>query len=210
MEAARQRNPRSTRDRILDAAERAFVAHGFGEASLRDVARDAGVTRSLIHHHFRSKDDLWTAVLEQRFAAYFDYQHAVLDRPDLDADDLAESLRSMFRFLEGNPEVARLHGWSNAGSGGGFPDSGALTARGVERLHGMQREGKLRADLDPASVMAAFFALAEHWFQGRDGLRHRFGDALPDDSTYLETAARLLLGGVRSCPDEGPPLRGSS
>ena len=106
-------------------------------------------------------------------------------------------LRSMFGFLERNPAVSRLHAWTNAGVGGGYPETRDLTARGVEQLRKMQSEGTLRADLDPASVMAAFFGLVEHWFQARAGLRGRFGEALPDDATYLETAVGILLRGVQ-------------
>jgi TetR/AcrR family transcriptional regulator len=188
---------RSTHDLILDAAERLFVARGFGETALRDVARDAGVTRSLIHHHFSSKEGLWRAVLDRRFAAYVKMQHGVLDRPDLDADDFAESLRSLFAFHARNPDVSRLQAWTNAGAGADYPETRELTERGVAQLRKMQADETLRADLDPAAVMAAFFGLVEHWFQARAGLRGRFGEALPDDATYLETAARILLRGVQ-------------
>ncbi len=189
--------PSSTREAILDAAERLFAERGFGETALRDVAAQAGVTRSLIHHHFGSKEGLWQEVVGRRFRPYARVQHGVLDREELGAEDLAESLGMMFRFLTDNPPVSRLHGWTNAGAGGGFPESGDLTTRGVARLREMQRAGKLRADLDPAAVLAAFFGLVEHWFQARPALRARFGDGLPDDDTYLETAMRMLLDGVR-------------
>ncbi len=200
MEAPEASSPpaaQPTRDLILDAAERLFAARGVGETALRDVAREAGVTRSLIHHHFGSKEGLWQAALDRRFAAYVKLQHGVLDRPDLDSDDFADSLRSMFAFLASQPAVSRLQAWSNAGAGGGSPETGDLTARGVAQLRKMQGEGTLRTDLDPAAVMAAFFGLVEHWFQARASLRERFGDALPDDARYIETAVKILMRGVK-------------
>jgi hypothetical protein len=136
-------------------------------------------------------------VLDRRFAAYVKMQHGVLDRPDLDADDFAESLRSLFAFHARNPDVSRLQAWTNAGAGADYPETRELTERGVAQLRKMQADETLRADLDPAAVMAAFFGLVEHWFQARAGLRGRFGEALPDDATYLETAARILLRGVQ-------------
>ena len=53
------------KERILDAAEREFAAHGFHGASLRSVTRDAGVNVASIHYHFGSKEALLRATLER-------------------------------------------------------------------------------------------------------------------------------------------------
>jgi TetR/AcrR family transcriptional regulator, repressor for neighboring sulfatase len=47
---------------VLDAAARRFAAEG-PDASLRDIADDAGVNLGLIHRHIGNKDDLLRAVL---------------------------------------------------------------------------------------------------------------------------------------------------
>jgi AcrR family transcriptional regulator len=48
---------------ILVAAHRHFAQHGFRGASLRDIARDAGVSLTLLNHHFGSKHQLMAAVI---------------------------------------------------------------------------------------------------------------------------------------------------
>ena len=53
------------KERILDAAEREFAAHGFHGASLRSVTRGAGVNVASIHYHFGSKEALLRATLER-------------------------------------------------------------------------------------------------------------------------------------------------
>jgi AcrR family transcriptional regulator len=53
------------KERILDAAEREFAAHGFHGASLRSVTRAAGVNVASIHYHFGSKEALLRATLER-------------------------------------------------------------------------------------------------------------------------------------------------
>jgi AcrR family transcriptional regulator len=55
--------------RILDAAARAFAAHGYLAASLRDIAKEAGCSLTLLDHHFGNKADLLRAVVEGQHAA---------------------------------------------------------------------------------------------------------------------------------------------
>ncbi len=52
------------RDRILDSAARAFAAHGYRASSLRDIARDAGCSLTLLDHHFGGKGLLLEAVVK--------------------------------------------------------------------------------------------------------------------------------------------------
>src|SRR4051812_30961026 len=49
---------------ILHAANHHFAHHGYRGASLRDIARDAGVSLTLLSHHFGSKLQLLAAVIE--------------------------------------------------------------------------------------------------------------------------------------------------
>ena len=67
---ARTRNPEATRAAILDAAEKIFLGKGYGEASMSQIAAEAGVTKSLLHHYFGSKENLWTEVKTRRFSIY--------------------------------------------------------------------------------------------------------------------------------------------
>ena len=48
---------------ILDAARRVFVRSGPAEASTSEIAREAGVTRGLVHHYFGTKRELYLAVV---------------------------------------------------------------------------------------------------------------------------------------------------
>lgn len=60
----RQRGNRSTRDVILDAAERRFADRGFDGVSVREIAADAGLkNQASLYHHFRNKKSLYEAVL---------------------------------------------------------------------------------------------------------------------------------------------------
>ena len=53
-----------TRDMILNAARARFADQGYSGASLRAIARDAGVDASMVSHFFGSKAGLFGAVIE--------------------------------------------------------------------------------------------------------------------------------------------------
>ncbi|HEY4125507.1 MAG TPA: helix-turn-helix domain-containing protein [Rhizomicrobium sp.] len=49
---------------ILKAARKLFAAQGFDAASIDDIAAEAGVAKGAVYHHFESKEELFTQVLE--------------------------------------------------------------------------------------------------------------------------------------------------
>lgn len=55
----------ATRQRIIDAAVDLFTDHGFSATGLNDVAERAQITPGAFYYHFRSKDELASAIIEQ-------------------------------------------------------------------------------------------------------------------------------------------------
>jgi AcrR family transcriptional regulator len=53
-----------TRGAILAAARESFTASGYDRASIRDIARRAGVDPALVHHYFGTKHELFTEAIE--------------------------------------------------------------------------------------------------------------------------------------------------
>jgi len=61
--------PPSTRDAILDAAERRFAERGFAGVSMREIAADAGLrNQASLYHHFTDKRALYEAALARGVA----------------------------------------------------------------------------------------------------------------------------------------------
>ena len=56
----------STKDRILNAAERLFARDGIEATSLRVITAEAGVNLAAVNYHFQSKDALVRAVMARR------------------------------------------------------------------------------------------------------------------------------------------------
>jgi AcrR family transcriptional regulator len=62
------RPKRTTKDKLMDAAEKLFARRGFYGSSLRDITTAAGVDLALVNYHFGSKKQLLIAVIERRGA----------------------------------------------------------------------------------------------------------------------------------------------
>jgi TetR/AcrR family transcriptional regulator, transcriptional repressor for nem operon len=63
--AARPRDPERTRERLLQAAAREIYRSGFQSASLDGILASAGVTKGALYHHFKNKEALGYAVVEE-------------------------------------------------------------------------------------------------------------------------------------------------
>jgi AcrR family transcriptional regulator len=64
-----------TRERILDIAERAVLAKGFGATSIDELVSEAGITKGGFFYHFQDKNQLARALLQR----YLERDEAVLD-----------------------------------------------------------------------------------------------------------------------------------
>src|SRR5262245_13133337 len=60
-----------SRDEILKAAIQLFANRGFHETSMSEVAREAHVSKALIFWHFKTKEELFVAVLNRLLKPYF-------------------------------------------------------------------------------------------------------------------------------------------
>jgi AcrR family transcriptional regulator len=94
------------RERILSAAIRAFSEVGYAGATTAGIAREAGVTQPLVHHHFGSKEGLWRAAVD----AVFSKVPRFTATPDGASPHKAVSavVERFVRFVAAHPEATRI------------------------------------------------------------------------------------------------------
>jgi AcrR family transcriptional regulator len=113
----------TTKERILDAAERLFAEKGVDATSLRQVTGAAGVNVAAIHYHFGSKEELLRAVIGRRFDPVNQERMKQLDR--LETADVPPDVEAILRaFLE--PALDTLDA---------LGEQGSLLARLVARIY---------------------------------------------------------------------------
>lgn len=63
---ARNKYPEETHKRILDVSTKLFFEKGYDKTSLQDIVDElGGMTKGAIYHHFRSKEEIFIAVMER-------------------------------------------------------------------------------------------------------------------------------------------------
>jgi TetR/AcrR family transcriptional repressor of nem operon len=68
----RNRDGRTTRDALVAGALRLMEVRGYQNTSLDDVLREAGVGKGNFYYHFRSKEDLGHAILDQIIGSFLE------------------------------------------------------------------------------------------------------------------------------------------
>ena len=198
---ASKRDPEATKAALLQAAEDIFLKQGFGNTSLSQIAKKAGVTKSLIHHYFGSKSNLWSEVKHRRFSQYITRQLEMLSQMEPTADLLTDSIRFYFGFIMEHPEIVQIMVWM-------FLEEPIeeyvkpvreLSRLGVEKIKAAQEKGELRKDIDARFILFSFLGLAQGWVQGKGHFLYDFGDEdLPDDldGAYLADMLKIFTKGV--------------
>ena len=92
-----------TRAALLRAAGRVFAEHGFHRATLEAVAAGAGVSKGALFHYFRSKEQLFLALLEDRLGAGVSDVEAVIAERGTDSGQLGAATETFLRRINSDP-----------------------------------------------------------------------------------------------------------
>jgi AcrR family transcriptional regulator len=92
------RSDRLKRRQILEGARRMFLAQGFDAASMGAIAREAAVSKGTLYVYFRSKEELFEAIVEEQCRAEAE-QIFTLDRQAPIASELQRVGEELTRFL---------------------------------------------------------------------------------------------------------------
>ena len=167
-----------TRNAILDATVRVFAAKGAANASLTDIAREAGVTRGAIYWHFTNKADLLNALWDEVLLLYTPLARASESR---DEPDPLGRLRELYvRFLGRLAEDPRQQQLIRIlfDQGSGSEDINLIRSRHLQTLHQRNRSvqtvlrnaidrGQLSPDLDvrlgTIAVVSFIHGLIANW-----------------------------------------------
>ena len=99
------RLPRSARRKqLLAAAQEVFVAQGYHDTSMEDIADRAGVSKPVLYQHFPGKLELYLALLDTQAEALSQAVHDALAKTDDNQQRIHGVLSAYFTFVDRDDE----------------------------------------------------------------------------------------------------------
>ncbi len=164
----RRRDPETTRRDILKAAEKLFIEQGYGATSLSQIGQCACAHKSLILHHFDSKEGLWQAVKNCCFQAFVEEQKALYRDGEVSVKELEQTVSAYFYLLQRNPKMVQLLSWAELERDlncSQFDEERLATFH--RRLQQAQDRGLLREDINTAHLLLLVINASTQWFEAR-------------------------------------------
>ena len=189
---------------ILAAAESVFAEHGFGGATMAEIAARAGVPKPNVHYYFPSKAKLYRAVIERVLTAWLDAADS-FDANDEPAEALAAYIATKMELAREMPLSSRI--WaSEIMRGAPFIQDFLETTltQWVSSRDKVVRKwiaaGKVRP-IEPKFLFYMIWATTQHYANAAHEVATLEG-GMPLDETGFEAAKRqvvdMILGGVLS------------
>ena len=97
---------KTTRDHIVEAADRLFYRQGYEHTSFSDIADAVQITRGNFYYHFKSKDEILDAVINVRLAN----TRKMLEQWEIEGKQPADRIRSFIHMLIANRAHIKRYG----------------------------------------------------------------------------------------------------
>jgi AcrR family transcriptional regulator len=135
---------RATRDRILDAGLNLLSTSGFTGVTIGALASQVGISKSGLFAHFKSKEDIDIALLQQMFEV-------------AQENILGPAMRAQHGLSRLTVLVENWFGWSTkAGLAGGCPDAAGMFE--LDDIEGPVREKLLQIEKQWNETLKQFIA----------------------------------------------------
>jgi len=99
-------NDKTTRDHIIEAADQLFYRQGYEHTSFSDIADVVRISRGNFYFHFKTKDDILDAVINERLAN----TRTMLERWEIEGKNPADRIRNFINILIANRADIKRYG----------------------------------------------------------------------------------------------------
>jgi AcrR family transcriptional regulator len=99
------RQSEQTREALLSRCLQLFAERGFSNTSVDDIARAAGVTKGAMYWHFRSKDEIFHAILDRIRQRWHEVVHLPVSERRCPEAQLAQLFDSYAVLFNESPEI---------------------------------------------------------------------------------------------------------
>jgi AcrR family transcriptional regulator len=185
------------RARIEEAGLEAFASRGYEGTSVGEVARAAGITRSVLYDHFPSKKALYLHLLERESAQLLDHVAARILAEGSQEERMRNAIDAYLSFVENHPLAWQMLSREAAGDPEIANAEDTMRARSAEAVRSLLSADLLAADVDPASERAeVLIELAASAVEGVARWAHDHPGV--ERELLVDVAMELLWGGLES------------
>ncbi len=91
-----------TAARILNAAEEEFMEKGYGNAKMMSIAARAGVSHSMLHYYYRSKENLFQTVFKEKAQLLAEILEGIYNKDLSLKEIITQFIRKQFNLMMEN------------------------------------------------------------------------------------------------------------
>jgi AcrR family transcriptional regulator len=106
---SRKEKQAKTRSALLSSAAKLICRKGITEASVEDVASDAGYTKGAFYANFKSKEEMFLVMLDEKYTAELQRLEADLPGEGVPADEVRDAAQHFIRFAWSDPQWPKLY-----------------------------------------------------------------------------------------------------
>jgi len=194
------RNTHDTRGHILRAALSRFAEKGYAATSVQEIVDAAAVTKPALYYHFKSKADLYVALLDWAFDQRQRLMEEAVARGKNLAAQLTELCASSFEFIRKNRELMRLAFATTFAGHGEVPDNARCFERGKRSFDYLQHliedavaRGEVGRRFTPEEMALGFMGMMNFHV-----MVFLIGAGIPLDRRAAERIVELFLSGARA------------
>lgn len=186
-----------TRERIVNAAQKLFIKHGFKLVSLEKIAKAANCNHSLIYHHFGDKESLWRSVKEkisqQAEASEMIFPSLTLPWRDF----LLQLITQQINFYAKNHAIRQLLIYQrieNKKPSKKTSDISDASQQWIQAITHYQSTGEIDQRYSPAYISCFILSVIS-------SLVYDHQPIIPDPQaglTYIDTCYQIIVNGLQS------------
>ncbi len=101
----------ATVNKIVESAIELFNINGYNGTSISDISKKAMLSKGILYHYFKNKDDLYLHCAKKCIDEYSKYLEENLQSPISKPDGITENIKVRLQFFEEYPKYKALHNY---------------------------------------------------------------------------------------------------
>jgi AcrR family transcriptional regulator len=165
----KERDGESTRELVITTAREVFAERGFAGTSLAVISERCGISSGLILHHFKSKENLYKAVLEALAGEYYQAIAGTVHSSGQPEAGMQTMLSAAFKYWSEDSTYFKISSWAYLENRTELIEAEIkLTLDLSAQIQKMQAENKFDPQFSPFVLLSISIGPIHFWMQHQE------------------------------------------